>query len=516
MSDEHDSWLQNAFGLDVGQALQKIKDEASSAIGQAAETVTEVVQDVRGVVEGALDAAAGAAKKISGAVPPTASGAPARSGVAGGTGSFPLGGSVGRGGKNAPKDVRAVQKALSIAADGQCGGQTIAAIEAFQRNHGLPKADGRVDPGGATERAMSGSGGGAGTASSTSGAAAADDSVGLWNQIQQGAADLGKSALGAIESADLLNDTGAGLNSPSYVNAQDPNPNLGGGGVASAGDSTFVTGIPKNGLIERSKAVIKAGQDLIKLGTDIEAKGKHYIRSNDTDLLATGKAVQDAGKATVDLGSAIDKWSGNLNESALKDADKANKYFGYVLKALDTVKAANAASLSLDNMDKKPSQESVEAWADNVGNLFDKAGGLIDLIPDGALPGFVADYYKGLFSAPKNYIAAFKRIMHAHYAAVDKDGEVDLGKGERARNWGTGTTEWEGKLSGVYVQAYFQQASAKAGTLQAFMKAHQDEDGLDLKTATLEAGKAALIHRVESNLAWDDPARAAWVSFLSK
>lgn len=160
MSDEHDSWFKDAFGVDLGQAAQTVKDQAVAAVDQAKSTVTQVVQGVQGAVEGALDEVTGAAtavvKKVAGAVSPSGAGGVA--GAGGGTGSFPLGGSVGRGGKNGASDVRAVQSALGITADGQCGGQTIAAIEAFQRKQGQPKPDGRVDAGGATERALASGG----------------------------------------------------------------------------------------------------------------------------------------------------------------------------------------------------------------------------------------------------------------------------------------------------------------------------------------------------------------------
>jgi len=111
MSEEHDSWFKQAFGVDLGESISKIKDQAVGAVEQAKNTVT---------------------------------------------GSFPLSGSVGRGGKNAPNDVRAVQTALGIAADGKCGPQTFAAIEAFQKTIGQAKPDGRFDAGGATERALTG------------------------------------------------------------------------------------------------------------------------------------------------------------------------------------------------------------------------------------------------------------------------------------------------------------------------------------------------------------------------
>lgn len=121
MPDEQDSWFKAAFGFDLSAAADRIESEASTVLGHVKDTVTRVV-------------ASGAATE----------------------GSFPLGGSVGRKGKNAPGDVRAVQKALGIAVDGECGPQTIAAIEARQRDLGAAKPDGRIDPGGATERALAG------------------------------------------------------------------------------------------------------------------------------------------------------------------------------------------------------------------------------------------------------------------------------------------------------------------------------------------------------------------------
>lgn len=125
MSDEHDSWFKSAFGVDLGESVNKI----TTALDQAKKTATHVVESVQEAAIGKVGAA---------------------------TGTFPLGASVGRGGKNAPNDVRAVQAALGIAADGQCGPQTIAAIKTFQKNLGHAKPDGRVDPGGGTERALAG------------------------------------------------------------------------------------------------------------------------------------------------------------------------------------------------------------------------------------------------------------------------------------------------------------------------------------------------------------------------
>lgn len=185
MSEEQDGFMLNAFGVDLGQLAQNIKEEGSAVLGQVASTVSQVVQGVQGAVEGAIDgvtgAVTGAVKTVAGAV----SGSPSAGASGGGTGSFPLGGSVGRGGKNAPNDVRAVQTALGVAADGQCGGQTIAAIEAFQRNMGQAKPDGRVDAGGATERALAG-----GAAPAPAPQAAPEEDEGVGKILEEAVASL--------------------------------------------------------------------------------------------------------------------------------------------------------------------------------------------------------------------------------------------------------------------------------------------------------------------------------------
>jgi peptidoglycan hydrolase-like protein with peptidoglycan-binding domain len=79
-------------------------------------------------------------------------------------GPFRISASVGQGGKNTPADVTAVQNALNAKAkaglqvDGKCGPKTIAAISNFQKTLGMPKPDGRIDPGRGTARALASSG----------------------------------------------------------------------------------------------------------------------------------------------------------------------------------------------------------------------------------------------------------------------------------------------------------------------------------------------------------------------
>ena len=106
MGDEQDSWFKKAFGVDPAEAFQGIQDFGG-----------QVVQGVQQAVSGVAEAAAGAAKKVtgSGSAPTPKPAAPPTSATP--AGSFPLSGSVGRGGQNAAGDVKAVQKALGIPAD---------------------------------------------------------------------------------------------------------------------------------------------------------------------------------------------------------------------------------------------------------------------------------------------------------------------------------------------------------------------------------------------------------------
>lgn len=93
---------------------------------------------------------------------PRAAASPATTGTAAGTGAFSISASVGKGGKNKPQDVQAVQVALNAKAkaglvvDGKCGPKTIGAILAYQKTLGRFKPDGLVEVGRGTARALAG------------------------------------------------------------------------------------------------------------------------------------------------------------------------------------------------------------------------------------------------------------------------------------------------------------------------------------------------------------------------
>jgi hypothetical protein len=79
------------------------------------------------------------------------------------TGPLGLGDTVGRGGKNQPEDVLAVQKALNkrvnagLSESGKCDAKTQKAIEDFQQRLGQFKANGMIVPGRGAVRALASS-----------------------------------------------------------------------------------------------------------------------------------------------------------------------------------------------------------------------------------------------------------------------------------------------------------------------------------------------------------------------
>jgi hypothetical protein len=139
---------------------------------EAADEAEEGASPVAAAGAAAVKGAAAAAEGIGAAAGAAAAGAKSPRDVASGakepalnmTRPFEISGSVGKGGKNAPEDVQAVQIALNkknkagLKVDGKSGPATIAVIMEFQKQIGMHTPDGRVDPGRGTARALASSG----------------------------------------------------------------------------------------------------------------------------------------------------------------------------------------------------------------------------------------------------------------------------------------------------------------------------------------------------------------------
>jgi hypothetical protein len=83
MSDEQDSFMLNAFGVDLGRAAQAVVDDPEAAVDRVANTADQAVQGVQGAAEDGIDGlpgpVAGGMKTVAGVV----SGSP-NTGVTGG------------------------------------------------------------------------------------------------------------------------------------------------------------------------------------------------------------------------------------------------------------------------------------------------------------------------------------------------------------------------------------------------------------------------------------------------
>jgi hypothetical protein len=371
-----------------------------------------------------------------------------------------------------------------------------------------------VDAGGATERALS-----SGARPATP-APPPDDSGGLLGKALQSAEDLagGVANLGArvVTSVEDALDDGVSVRTqaapPSYANNPNVPAGLQGDGAASAGDSFFVTGAQKATLTAKVKDIYAAADAINKIGTELEQKGTSKYWFDDKQMLQSAKNLHGTASAMMKLATALDR--GDVNKASIEKGNKALEYVDKVIKAADAVGAIRNLSLATEKMEEKTNQASVEAWADSVGEAFDKAGALIDYIPKGAIPGFVADYYKGLFSAPKNYISAFKTLMKIHYGAIDKEAGIS-GSSRRATDLGRTGLDWEGDLTSMFVGSYTQPRSKGGEELNRYMLKHRKRDRVDLFDVTLPVGKAVLTAYIESDLADDDPAKQAWITYVA-
>jgi hypothetical protein len=229
-------------------------------------------------------------------------------------------------------------------------------------------------------------------------------------------------------------------------------------------------------------------------------------------MLQSAKNLRDTAGAMLKLATALDR--GDVNKDSLGKVNNALDHGEKLIKAAEAVGALRNLSLATDNLNERVSEASVNAWADSVGDAFDKAGGLIDLIPKGAIPGFVNDYYKGLFSAPKNFIAAFKALMGVHYGTIDKESGISR-KDHQAEDLGKTGLDWEGGLSSLFAGGFALPKAKTGETFQRYMLSRRETEGVDLFTVTPYLGKAVLRAAIARDISVEDPAQNAWTSYVA-
>lgn len=309
----------------------------------------------------------------------------------------------------------------------------------------------------------------------------------------------------------------AQLPSPSYVNGT-PSPSLQGGGVASTGDSKFVGGESSQLLTASQKITSGLGKfaDVAESIKKMQSSDKASIRDSANNIAS---AILGFSKGMQSLATGLDALGNkSANTQELKQFGNANLYVTRIVTAANTVAAASEASSALTDLQNNPSPENAKKWADSVTGLFTAAGGIMDSLPEGCIPGFMKDYYKGLFSAPANYVGAFETLMELHYGQIDKEAGLDHGTlwGIKRHEFAVQgeKTMWEGALVGVYVGAFMLPKAKDGTTFEDFMKAHREKEGPDLYDVSKATGKALLLVAVQRDA--PDEVKQDWADYLGK
>ena len=246
---------------------------------------------------------------------------------------------------------------------------------------------------------------------------------------------------------------------------------------------------------------------LTGLATAVREKGTHWY-GNDKDLINCAANISDMASKVTSAASAMENILTGLDGGKLEGPAKVIEKATTLLKAADLVSKLKDGDEKLEAFKSDPeNMTKAEAWALHVGSTFDAIGELIpDSIP--GLPGFIPQYFKGLMSAPSNYIKVFIALQNDRYNKIDSltggsNADHKVVEGEKV--------VWEGVLSGVFYSAYFVQPAG----LQSFMLQNDHSiNGVDLWEASYSFGLALVIARVQSIP--DEDKRTAWLAYLKQ
>jgi hypothetical protein len=292
------------------------------------------------------------------------------------------------------------------------------------------------------------------------------------------------------------------------------------GGTWDTGPAKVVPLVPtasdvdgkKATLIEKAKAIKEIATNLKEIADKVQEFGEKGW--DDDDVIAMAKTVNGLHGSVNKIADACTTLAGVESSLIASDA-KAVEYLDKAIQAAETIQTLAKAKAAADAFKAKPDYETASAWADQIGDVFDKAGAYI---PTGALPSFMGDYFKGLFSAPKNYIAAFKGMMEQRYKDVEavtgvKFGGVEHNKG--AYDLLEGKYTWEGEMSGIFIGAAMSGDPRVANGLQSYMRNHQKAVGVNLyKINDPKVGLGLLQAEIEADESLSPEDKAAYLAYL--
>jgi len=266
----------------------------------------------------------------------------------------------------------------------------------------------------------------------------------------------------------------------------------------------------KASLLDKAKALKDIATNTKDLAGKVQSFGEKGW--DDDDVIAMAKSVNGIHGSVNKIAGACTKLAGVDSQLIAGDA-KAVDYLDKAIQAAETVQTMANAKASADAFAANPSYETASAWADGVGDVFDKAGAYL---PTGALPSFMGDYFKGLFSAPKNYIAAFKGMMEQRYKGVEAaTGVPFMGIAHNKGAWEGGGYVWEGEMTGLFIGASLSGDHMVANELQSYMRSHRKIGGVDLYGINNPAVGAGLLQsQIENDSSLTDEQKEAYLKYL--
>jgi hypothetical protein len=266
-----------------------------------------------------------------------------------------------------------------------------------------------------------------------------------------------------------------------------------------------INSIDLSGIAPNANKVKEAAAKILDVATTVRKDGEHWY-GDEKDKINMAANLTDMASKMTSAASAMENMTRGLDGGKLEGPaevlDKATK----LLRAVDFLGSIDPNHPSLVAFKNDPGDfTKASAWATQIGESFSKASELIpDSIP--GLPGFIPQYFKGLLSAPKNYIQVFIALQQDRINKIDSEtggssADQRVSEGDRS--------VWEGPLSGVFYGAFFVQPPG----LQGFMTANRHIGGVDLWKTSLSYGKALILGAVQG--VGDENKRELWSNYIN-
>jgi hypothetical protein len=292
------------------------------------------------------------------------------------------------------------------------------------------------------------------------------------------------------------------------------------GGQWSSGAAVQVTltpaetGIQKTqiSLVDKAKAIKKIGENVKDLGEKVSAKGNPWYWKKDDSLIELGQSLNSIHKSVNGIAEGIGQLTSKTPSDLLTMSKDAQADIDKILKAAETIETITSTQEKFDAFAKKPNLENANAWATGIGATFSNVA---QYLPVGLLPGFMGDYFKGLFSAPAVYIAAFQAYSEYHYSGINKESGI-MSESEKKKTHDTQSSDglWKGLMLPTYTRVAMTFGEGQA--LKSYMIQNHKVGSVELFYVDSEAqGIAILVAHISADESLTPEQKTAYLQILT-